>query len=368
MNIVWFNWKDLDNPQAGGAEVVNEELAARLAAAGHTVTFITAGYPGASATAVRRGFSVVRVGSRFTVYLAAARYFRAHRAQLRPDLVIDECNTMPFFAGRYTGVRTVLFFHMLCREIWFYEFPQPLSTLGYLLEPLYLRLLKPKSAVIAVSASTKLDLVRHGFTARSIRVIAEATQLTPVPELRAIAKYPDPTLLSLGAMRSMKRTLHQIAAFELAKAQLPRLKFIVAGDLSGPYGARVQAAIAASPHHHDITVLGRVTPARKAQLMQKSHLLLVTSVKEGWGLVVTEAATQGTPAVVYDVDGLRDSVRHGRTGLVTAPSPQALATATASLLQDPARYEQLRTAAYTWASTLTFDRAYADFAAALKLS
>ena len=42
-SIVWFNWKDRDHPLAGGAEVVNEELAARLAADGHTVTFITGG-------------------------------------------------------------------------------------------------------------------------------------------------------------------------------------------------------------------------------------------------------------------------------------------------------------------------------------
>jgi len=40
-------------------------------------------------------------------------------------------------------------------------------------------------------------------------------------------------------------------------------------------------------------------------LLQKSHVLAVTSVKEGWGLVVTEANPQGTPAVVYNVDGLR---------------------------------------------------------------
>lgn len=31
MNILWFTWKDLSHPFAGGAERVNEELAKRLA-------------------------------------------------------------------------------------------------------------------------------------------------------------------------------------------------------------------------------------------------------------------------------------------------------------------------------------------------
>jgi glycosyltransferase involved in cell wall biosynthesis len=42
----------------------------------------------------------------------------------------------------------------------------------------------------------------------------------------------------------------------------------------------------------------------------------VTSVKEGWGLIVTEAGSQATPAIVYDVDGLRDSVTNRETGII----------------------------------------------------
>jgi glycosyltransferase involved in cell wall biosynthesis len=61
-------------------------------------------------------------------------------------------------------------------------------------------------------------------------------------------------------------------------------------------------------------------------LMKKSNIILVTSVKEGWGLIVTEAASQGTPAIVYDVDGLRDSVINGKTGIITKQNtPEGLA-------------------------------------------
>jgi glycosyltransferase involved in cell wall biosynthesis len=369
MNILWFNWKDRSNPLAGGAEVVNEELARRLAQDGHTVTFIVAGFPGSKEQTTRHGFRIVRVGGRFTSYLAAWRYYRRHRAELAPDLVIDECNTMPYFASLYTGgVPTVLLIHQLCRGIWFSEFPQPLSTIGYLLEPLYLRILS-KLPVITVSESTKRDLMRYGFRAQNIHIISEGIEPRPIPSLTAAKKYPHPTLLCLGAMRSMKRTLHQIRAFELAKAAIPDLELIVAGDSSSRYGQKVLRAIMRSSYASDIYYHGRVSPAKKLSLMQHSHLILATSIKEGWGLTVTEANAQGTPAVAYNADGLRDSIRHGQTGLLTITNtPQALAEAAVTLLRDPKRYQAFRHTAWRWSHYITFDRSYADLKRALSLS
>jgi glycosyltransferase involved in cell wall biosynthesis len=361
MNILWLTWKDRRNPLAGGAEVVNEELARRLVAEGHRVTFVTSGFAGAPDQEMRHGFRIIRVGSRYTTYLAAWRYIRRHRQRLAPDLVIDECNTMPYFAAWYAGVPTVLFVHMLCRRIWFYEFPQPLSTLGWLAEPLYLRLLK-RGPVITVSESTRQDLVRHGFRPGDIQIISEGIQLAPVASLDKVLKAGRPTLLSFGAMRAMKRTLDQIRAFELARAKVPGLRLVIAGDSSGVYGRRVMRAILRSPYAADIEYMGRVSEAEKIQLMQQAHLILVTSVKEGWGLIVTEAASQGTPAVVYNVGGLRDSVRQAQTGIVTTlNTPAELAAGAVKLLRDPDQYRRLQTQAWEWSRTITFDRAYHQF-------
>jgi glycosyltransferase involved in cell wall biosynthesis len=59
--------------------------------------------------------------------------------------------------------------------------------------------------------------------------------------------------------------------------------------------------------------------------MSRAHALLVTSVREGWGLVVDEAAACGTPAIAYDVAGLRDSVP-AAGGVLVPPNPEALAS------------------------------------------
>lgn len=368
MNILWLTWKDLDNPLAGGAEVVNEELASRLAADGHSVTLLTSGFPGSAHRAKRHGFAIIRTGSRFTNYLTTARYVIKHRAALKPDLVIDECNTMPYFAGWYVRARTVLFFHMLCRQIWFYEFPGPLAVIGYLAEPIYLRLLRPRRPVITMSESTKADLIRHGFAAEAISIVSEATRVRPVGRLEQAGKFKEPTMLSHGSVRPMKRTLDQIKAFERTKASIPGLKLKVSGDTSGPYGAKVLHYIEASRFRADIEVLGRTTDAQRLELMRRCHVITVTSVKEGWGLIVTEAAGQGTPAIVYNVDGLRDAVRDGQTGLITATNtPAALAQSIAELLADDGRYQAYREAGWQWAQQLTFDQSYQDFRRALGL-
>ena len=365
MNILWMTWKDLSHPLAGGAETVNEELAARLAVDGHAVRFIVGAYPNAVTSEERNGFEIIRLGGRFSVYWKAYRYYKQH---LRgwADLVIDEVNTIPFFARWYVKERNIIFIHQLAREIWFYQMPFPLSVIGYLAEPIYLRALR-KSDVITVSQSSKADLVRYGFDPARIHVISEGIRMQPLPDLEHIEKYPQPTVLALGSVRAMKRTLHVLEAFERAKAVLPDLRLIIAGDDNNAYGLKLRARAAASKYADAIRILGKVNTDTRAELMQKSHLLAVTSVREGWGLVVTEAASQGTPAVVYDVPGLRDSVRHNETGVVCERNrPDVLAGNIVSLLQDRTRYERLRQNAWKWSKEVTFERSYEDFCIAIK--
>jgi glycosyltransferase involved in cell wall biosynthesis len=266
------------------------------------------------------------------------------------------------------GAKTFLFYHQLAREVWFHEAKSPLSQVGYsVLEPLATRVLaRSKAPLITISDSTLQDLGNYGFTQDRAHIITQGIELEPLPSLAGVHKFDHPTVLSLGAMRAMKRTLDQVKAFELAKQQVPDLQLILAGDASTPYGQDVLDYIAHSPFKNDIHYEGRVSRERKIELMRRSHLMCVTSVKEGWGLIVTEAASQGTPAVVYDVDGLRDSVRNRRTGLVVPPYTLALASGIINLFADRTLYQKVRDAAWRWSRRLTFDQSYQDFKQALE--
>jgi hypothetical protein len=145
------------------------------------VTILTASYPGAAHEDTLHGCRIIRVGGRFSVYWHAYRYYKKHLVGWA-DIVIDETNTIPFFAKYYVKEPHLMFFHQLCREIWFYQMRFPLSLIGYLLEPLYLRLLSGSQAIV-VSESTKRDLMRHGFKAGNIHIISEGIELEPLTTL-----------------------------------------------------------------------------------------------------------------------------------------------------------------------------------------
>ncbi len=362
MRILWLSWKDRAHPQAGGAEVVTHQLIKRLARDGHEVVLLASGFAGCIPRTQTDGYTIVRVGGRFSVYWQAYAFYRAQPEPF--DLVVEEVNTIPFFAKWYARTPVVLFFHQLAREVWLYEMRPPFSWVGYLLEPIYLRLLAGPPTV-TVSQSSKADLVRHGFSAEHISIISEGIEFDPLPSLPR--KPDEATILSLGAIRSMKRVADIVRAYEIAKGALPRLKLVVAGGAQGAYGERVLSLIKRSCYASDIVYEGRVSPERKRDLLAQARAVIVASVKEGWCLVVTEANAMGTPAAVYNVDGLRDSVRDQKTGRIARQNtPQGLADALTALLSDKETYEATRLRAWEWSKLITFDKSYADFKLALK--
>jgi glycosyltransferase involved in cell wall biosynthesis len=100
-------------------------------------------------------------------------------------------------------------------------------------------------------------------------------------------------------------------------------------------------------------------------LLASAALFLMASVREGWGLVVTEANSVGTPAIVYDRPGLRDSTLHEQTGLLTDPSPQALAAGIRRALMDTTLYHSLSAGAAAWSAEFTWSRSNEQFEHAL---
>lgn len=368
MRLLWLTWKDHGHPAAGGAEVVTRELTRRFAREGHEVTILTCGYEGAVRRETCEGVEIIRVGSsRYLHPFQALIYYLMHLRN-KFDVVIEEVNAAPYFSvffGKQS--RRFLFYHHLSAEVWLFETKPPLSYLGYhVLEPLATHLLgRAKVPLITVSESTKQDMMRFGFSPHNTHIISEGIEIEPLPEIHSAKKFKRPTMLSLGSMRAMKRTLDQVKAFEIAKQRIPDLQLKIAGDASGEYGKRVLDYIKHSPYRDDIDYLGRISREAKQQLMARSHLITVTSVKEGWGLIVTEAASQGTPAVAYNVHGLRDSIKHNESGIITDPDPAALADGIVSLLQDRQQYGKLRHAAWQWSKQITFDQSYRDIKTAI---
>jgi glycosyltransferase involved in cell wall biosynthesis len=90
----------------------------------------------------------------------------------------------------------------------------------------------------------------------------------------------------------------------------------------------------------DVTFCGRVSEHEKFSCLRKAHVLLVPSLREGFGINVIEAASAGCPAIGYNVPGLRDSIRDGETGYLVE-TPDEAAARVIELLNNEVLYQQM---------------------------
>jgi len=327
MRVLVCTWKDLAHPRAGGAEVWTHGVTSAWAAEGHDVTIACSTAPDLAPREWRNGVEIVRGGDyRLGVHAHARRLYDKRHGKF--DLVVDEINTRPFLAPRWADrSHVVAFVHQVAREVWFHETPLPVALLGrYVLEPRWLRAYRDVP-VLTASRSTVESLRDYGLThAVALSQGTEPLTRPQVPKERA------PTFVFVGRLCSMKRPLDAVRAVRAVQREVPDARLWIVG--SGPQESALRR------HCGDgITLLGSLGAASRNDAMARAHALVCTSVREGWGLVVSESAALGTGAVGYSVAGLVDSI--GATGgqLVEA-NVDALAAALLPIARDPARAPQ----------------------------
>ena len=90
--------------------------------------------------------------------------------------------------------------------------------------------------------------------------------------------------------------------------------------------------------------------------MSLAHIIIVPAVHKGWGLIVTEGNAMGTPAIGYDVHGLRDSIKDDETGIIIKEkSPAAMAQQAILLLRDSERLSKYSRNALEFAGQFSWD-------------
>ena len=343
-------------------------LARRLAAAGHDVTFFSARVAGRADEEAVEGLKHVRRGGRYSVYREAYRWLRRTRPEY--DLLIDHINTIPFFTPLYERERVVALVPQLARDVWWYEAPKLLAPLGIAAERLYHALYRLTPA-ITISRSSERDLRDFGWRA-PIRTIAmpisqstHANGRTPPPEQTVpTGDRPAPTVLFVGRLTPSKRVEDAIAAFAVVRSRFSTARFwIVGGADDLGYEQRLKSR---ALHIGGIEFAGRVSEAERQRRMMAADVIAVTSVREGWGLVVTEANAAGTPAAGYDVPGLRDSIKPGQGVLVPSGDARALGAAIAELLANPVGLKEMSDRARADARNHSWERTYAEFVQALR--
>ena len=123
-SVLLLCWRDTGHPQGGGSETYLQRIGALLAESGIDVTLRTARYQGAVRREVIDGVRISRGGGHYTVYIwaglamVAARLGLGPLRRVRPDVVIDSQNGLPFLARLAYGRRVIMLVHHCHREQW----------------------------------------------------------------------------------------------------------------------------------------------------------------------------------------------------------------------------------------------------------
>ncbi|GAA2595779.1 glycosyltransferase family 4 protein [Streptomyces axinellae] len=294
--IVFLARRDLGNPAAGGSELLIDRIAEGLTSYGHQVTLLCGG------PTARRGYRVVSAGG------DAAHFLRARRALARQvgacDLLVEVCNGMPYLAPLWHRGPTLCFVNHVHTDLWRMRYPDPAARLGRRLEHWALAHNHRANLKVAVSGSTARALGALGVPAEEIRVVHNGVEEPGPP----VARSPEPLFLAMGRLVEYKRIDLLLRLWERVRP-VTGGRLVIVGD--GPERRALEAVAGPS-----VTFTGHIGEGEKHRLLCRSWLLLHPSLVEGWGLVVTEAAARGTPAIGFDIPGLRDSVEDGVTGVL----------------------------------------------------
>ena len=361
MNLLLVNWQDVENPWAGGAEIHLFEIFSRLAARGHRVRLVCSGWDargGRARSAPRaevQGIEVHRVGGRHSFALRGRGAVRRALAAERPDLVVEDINKLPLYLAGLTDRPFCVIVPHLFGTSAFEEAPWPMAATVWLAERPLARAYR-RAGFHAISESTRDDLVARGVRPERIRVIhpgVDSAHYAPDP---AAARAPSPRFLYVGRLKRYKGVNVAVRALALARRTRPELRLDIAG--TGDYAAALRQQVADLGQEEAVRFHGFVSEAEKLHLLRTTWANVFPSPKEGWGITIIEAAACGTPSLASDSPGLRDSVRHERTGyLVPHGDAAALASRMLELAAEPAQVERLGAAARLHATGLTWDAA-----------
>jgi len=315
MRILIFNWRDIKHEWAGGSETYIFELAKRWAKTGHSVTLFCGQDVRDKLPDEENilGIHVIRKGTRYSLYFWAFYYY-VSKFRGNFDLLIDVENGIPFFTPLFSRMPKICIVHHVHNKQFFYEFPFPLSYVGFFAEQYIFPIFYRKLPVIAVSKTTKNELAKLGFNKARISVIYNGANGKGKEKKSTSGKFTHPTILYLGRIKKYKRVDMLIKIMPEVLKHVPNANMLIAG-----WGTEASSVIDMSMRsigRRKVKIIGPVSEAEKKYLLSKAWVFVNPSIGEGWGISVIEANLHGTPAIAFKVAGLSESIQDNKTGLL----------------------------------------------------
>jgi glycosyltransferase XagB len=354
LNILIYNWRDTKHIWAGGAEVYVQEMAKRWVEDGHNVTLFCGSDRKSPNNETLDGINVIRRGGFFTVYLWAFVYY-IFKFRGKFDVILDSENGIPFFTPLFCKEPVVLLIHHVHKDIILSglrlpKYLLPLAFVAKQLETKMMPIIYRNSTIVAVSESTKNDLVKIGFD--NIHIVNPGVD---IDHFKPAEKYSNPLVLYLGRLRYYKSIDTLLRAHKKVLKKVPNARLAIAGF--GEARGMLEDYAKKLNIQDTVEFLGKVSEEQKQTLLARSWVFAYPSTMEGWGISIIEASASGTPVVASNVPGLKDSVKNPHTGyLVEKGNAVDFAKQITELLLNKDLRSQMGRAGVNWAENFTWDK------------
>jgi len=350
----------------GGAGRLITDAAVQLQQAGHRVTLLTTHHDRTrSFEEVRDGTVDVRVYGDFLPLQVAGRV-------RVPAAIVRMCylaTAMALRDGRFDVILCDLLAHVIpllrvlnrARVVFYCHFPdQLLAPRGSRLYRLYRAPIDWLEGVtlgmahrILVNSQFTASMFRETFRAQpllqpevlypGVDVVRHAD--VPPIENGTTAPGAETTILSISRYHQGKNVALAVEALAALRERLrpeafAGVRLVMAGGFDPLRQENSDALndLEARARRHGLTgqvsFLRSISDAERLALLARARCVVYTPQHEHFGIVPVEAMAAGRPVVGVDSGGVRETVRHGETGLLAEPTPQAFAAALAQLIED----------------------------------
>jgi len=244
-----------------------------------------------------------------------------------------------------------VFLHHVHAEMWHMVLSARLAKLGYAIEHRLAPPIYRSTAIVTLSESAKAELVeRLHFSPGQVRVVPPGIDARFCVEG---GKESAPLVIAVGRLVPVKRFDWFIDAMVRLHQRHPTLRAVIVGE--GYERPALEERIRRAGAETWLTLTGRLNDDALLDMYRRAWIVVSTSLREGWGMTLTEAAACGTPAVATRIAGHLDAVVHGSTGTLV-DTVEELTEAVDAVIGDPMLRRRLSLAANRWAERFTWDR------------
>lgn len=330
MKILILNWRSINDPLQGGAELATFEQAKRWVTNHKAkVTWLSPKYDKKIVRETVEGVDFQYMGFPLTrnifqlLFAYPIFYFLIFWTYLtqfkgKVDVVIDEVHGLPYLTPLFVKEKNVVYIHEVAGEIWDLMYPFPINKIGRFIEKIIFLPYKKTSFV-----GTKIvaeDLVALEIPKKNINIVnygVTAPDTKKVPK-----KNKNLTIVFLNRLVKMKGPERTIEVFSKVIKKDKNAKLIFVGRGEEEYEKVLKTFAGKLNIANNIEFKGFVSTEEKFKILGQSHVLINASFKEGWGLVNIEANRMGTPVVAFRVKGNTTTVKDGVSGFLFAENEQ----------------------------------------------